>query len=158
MASNESSSLCNLTLEEGDLKKLDELDPFQTDGYQTLAKIPLTVSIVYTSETGKETRDVQPIALQLLTRWMKPQPGKGKEVKGDPHLDSLKAYLSSEEDIFLSMVSKYPSPHAVSAPPPSKPSRPKTNSTSTSATSPTASPACCATAERPRGRTRPNCS
>jgi hypothetical protein len=106
MANNDSSSLCNLTLEEGDLRKLEELDPFQTEGFQSLARVPLSVSIVYTSETGKETRDIQPVTLQLLTRWLKPQPSKGKEVKSEPHLDCLKVYISSEEDIFLSMVSK----------------------------------------------------
>jgi hypothetical protein len=95
MTANESSSLCNITLEDGDLKKLDELEPFQTDGYQTVAKIALTTSIVYTSETGKETRDVQPVTLQVLTRWVKAQPAKGKEVKSEPLLDSIKVYLSS---------------------------------------------------------------
>jgi hypothetical protein len=49
MSHNDSSSLCNLTLEDSDLKKLEELDPFQTDGYQTLAKLTLAVRIVYTS-------------------------------------------------------------------------------------------------------------
>ncbi len=132
MANNDSSSLCNLTLEEADLKKLDELDPFQTDGFQSLAKVSLSVGIVYTSETGKETRDVQTVTLQLLTRWVKPQLAKGKEVKTEPHLDCIKIYISSEEDIFLSMVSKYSSHHSVSAHPPSKPSRPRTNSISTS--------------------------
>jgi len=53
MNHNDSSSLCNLTLEDADLKKLEELDPFQTDGYQTLAKVSLMVHIIYTSETGK---------------------------------------------------------------------------------------------------------
>jgi hypothetical protein len=119
--SKEGSSLCCLTLEEDDLKKLEELDPFQTDGYQTLARIPLALAIVYTSETGKETRQTQPVTLQLLTRWLKPQPTKGKEAKTESHLDSLRLSLSSEEDIFLSMVSTYPSPHAASAPPPSRP-------------------------------------
>ena len=132
MTSNESSSLCNITLEDGDLKKLDELDPFQTDGYQTVAKIALTTSIVYTSETGKETRDLQPVTLQILTRWVKAQPVKGKEVKSDPHLDSLKVYLSSEEDIFLSMFSKYSFLHSVSVPVHSKLSRLKTSSICTS--------------------------
>ena len=107
MSNNESSSFCNLTLEDSDLKKLEELDPFQTEGYQTVAKVPLEVSIVYTSETGKETKDTQPLVFQILTRWIKPQPQKGKEVKAEPSLDSLKIYLFSEEDIFLSMVSKY---------------------------------------------------
>lgn len=158
MANNESSSFCNLTLEEGDLRKLEELDPFQTDGYQTLAKIPLTVAIVYTSETGRETRDVQPVVLQLLTRWLKPQPAKGKEAKGEPHLDSLKIYLSSEEDIFLSLVSKYSPPHSVSAPPPSRHSRPRTSLTCTSVTFLTAWLGCCVTAGGARGKTGQSCS
>ena len=64
MTANESSSLCNITLEDGDLKKLDELDPFQTDGYQTVAKIALTTSIVYTSETDlKSGIDVDTLVL-----------------------------------------------------------------------------------------------
>ena len=81
MASNDSSSFCNITLEDSDLKKLEELDPFQTDGFQTLAKLPMSVSIVYTSETGKETRDTQPLNFQILTRWMKAPAQKIKDVK-----------------------------------------------------------------------------
>jgi hypothetical protein len=46
---NESSSFCNLNLEESDLKKLEELDPFQTDGYQSHSKVDLPVRIVYTN-------------------------------------------------------------------------------------------------------------
>jgi hypothetical protein len=121
MSHNDSSSLCNLTLEDSDLKKLEELDPFQTDGYESLAKLTLPVRIVYTSETGKETADQQTLTFQLLTRWLRPQVTKSKEPRGDPLLDSLRVCLSSEDDIFLSMISKYPPRHPVSTAAASKP-------------------------------------
>jgi hypothetical protein len=41
----------------------------------------MNVSIVYTSETGKETRDTQPLNFQILTRWMKAPAQKTKDVK-----------------------------------------------------------------------------
>jgi len=44
---------------------------------------------------------------------LKPQPTKGKEPKGEPLLDSVRVFLSSEDDIFLSMVSKYSNVYAV---------------------------------------------
>ena len=75
---NESSSLCNLNLEDSDLKKLEELDPFQTDGYQTLGKVNLPMNIVYTDEKGKQTSDKQILTLQILTRSYKAVPTKGK--------------------------------------------------------------------------------
>lgn len=53
MNQSESSSLCTLALEESDLKKLEELDPFQTDGYQTMARVSIPVKIIYTDEKGK---------------------------------------------------------------------------------------------------------
>jgi len=34
-------------LEEVDLKKLEDLDPFQTDGFQSNCKVTLPVKIVY---------------------------------------------------------------------------------------------------------------
>jgi len=93
---NESSSLCNLNLEDSDLKKLEELDPFQTDGYQTIGKINLPVTIVYTDEKGKQTSDKQILTLQLLIRSFKSAPTKGKEPKSEPQLDSMRIYLFSE--------------------------------------------------------------
>lgn len=42
-----SEQLCNLMLEETDLKKLEDLDPFQTDGYQSNCRLNIPVKIVY---------------------------------------------------------------------------------------------------------------
>lgn len=67
----------------------------------------MNVSIVYTSETGKETRDTQPLNFQILTRWMKAPAQKIKDAKVEPFLDCMKVFISSEDDIFLSMVSTY---------------------------------------------------
>ena len=105
--SESETSLCNLTLEEADLKKLEELDPFQTDGYQTVARVPVLLHIIFTSYNGKETADTQPVTFQILNRWVRPQVGRNKEQKGEPELDAVRIYLSSEEDIFLSMLCKY---------------------------------------------------
>ena len=104
--SQSESSRCNLPLEDSDLKKLEELDPFQTDGYQTVARVPVDLRIVFTGHNGKETSDRQPVSFQILTRWVRPQASRSKEPKGEPVLDAVKVCLSSEEDIFLSMVCK----------------------------------------------------
>ncbi len=47
--SDNSSSFCNIALEESDFKKLEDLDPFQTEGYQSIARISVPVKITYTS-------------------------------------------------------------------------------------------------------------
>lgn len=44
-----SSSLCNIIIEDADLKKLEELDPNQNDGFKTFAKLTLPVRIIYTN-------------------------------------------------------------------------------------------------------------
>lgn len=93
---NESASLCNLNLEDSDLKKLEELDPFQTDGYQSLGKVSVPVRIIYTDEKGKETIDKQILTIQILTRSYKSAPTKGKENRIEPQLDSMRLYLFSE--------------------------------------------------------------
>jgi hypothetical protein len=54
------------------MKKLEELDPFQTDGYQSFDKVTIPVSIIYTNEKGTETSDIQQLILQVLTRSLKP--------------------------------------------------------------------------------------
>lgn len=102
MSQTESSSLCNLTLEDSDLKQLQELDPFQTDGYQTFARTTIPVRIVYTDEKGRQTTDSQTLTFQILTRALK---ATGKKESRDGVLDSVKVCLSSEDDIFLSMAS-----------------------------------------------------
>lgn len=84
--SHSESSLCNLTLEESDLKKLEELDPFQTDGYQNHSRTSIPVRIVYTDEKGKQTSDTQTLTFQILTRSVKTQGAKHKEAKHDSHL------------------------------------------------------------------------
>lgn len=101
--SQSESSLCNLTLEEADLKKLEELDPFQTDGYLTFSRTSLPVRIVYTDQKGNQTADSQVLSFQILTRSLKTTSAKG--VKSDPQLESVRVCLASEDDIFLSMVS-----------------------------------------------------
>ena len=58
-------------VEENDLKKLEDLDPFQTEGFQSNARIPVPVKIVYTDELGKSTSDRQVLTFQILTRWMR---------------------------------------------------------------------------------------
>ena len=44
-----SSSLCNIVLEDADLKKLEELDPNQNDGFKTFTKLLIPVHIIYTN-------------------------------------------------------------------------------------------------------------
>jgi hypothetical protein len=83
---------------------LEELDPFQTDGYQTIGRVTVPVAIVYTNEKGKETTDTQQLTLQVLTRTFKQT---GVKSKGEVQLDSLRVCLFSEDDIFLSMLSTY---------------------------------------------------
>ena len=92
MSHNQSSS-CNLTLEESDIKKLEELDPFQTDGYQTFDRVTIPVSIIYTNEKGASTADTQQLTFQVLTRSLKP--AVTKVAKVEPHLDSLRVCLMS---------------------------------------------------------------
>ena len=41
------------------MKKLEELDPFQTDGYQSFDRVTIPVNIIYTNEKGNETADTQ---------------------------------------------------------------------------------------------------
>lgn len=103
---NESSTLCNLNLTHTDTHKLEELDPYHTDGYHTHAKVDVPLRIVYTDEKGRDTVDKQTLTLQILTRSFKNAPNKGKEPRTEPQLDSMRVYLFSEEDIFLNMVSK----------------------------------------------------
>lgn len=93
--SQSESSLCNLALEESDLKKLEELDPFQTDGYQSHSRSSIPVRIIYTDEKGKQTSDSQTLTFQILSRSVKAQPAKHKEAKQDPHLESVRVCLSS---------------------------------------------------------------
>ena len=95
MNQSDSSSLCNLMLEESDLKKLEELDPFQTDGYQTLARVSLPVNIVYTNEKEQETVDTQQLTLQILTRSLKLVANKPNQPKQEPQLESMRVCLFS---------------------------------------------------------------
>lgn len=65
------NTLCNLMIEEADLKKLEDLDPFQTEGYQSNARVSVLVKIFYTDESGKITVDAQVLNFQILTRWVR---------------------------------------------------------------------------------------
>jgi hypothetical protein len=65
------NTLCNLMVEDSDLKKLEDLDPFQTEGFQSIAKLPIPVQIIYTDELNKTTADTQVITFQILTRWIR---------------------------------------------------------------------------------------
>ena len=58
-------------VEDSDLKKLEDLDPFQTEGFQSIAKIPNQVKIIYTDELNKTTIDTQVLRFQILTRWIR---------------------------------------------------------------------------------------
>ena len=66
----------------------------------------MDLRIIFTGRNGKETSDVQPVSFQVLTRWVQPQASKSKEPKGEPVLDAVRVCVSSEDDIFLSMVCK----------------------------------------------------
>jgi hypothetical protein len=65
------NTLCNLMVEDSDLKKLEDLDPFQTEGFQSIAKLPVPVQIIYTDELNKTTADTQVLTFQILTRWIR---------------------------------------------------------------------------------------
>jgi hypothetical protein len=65
------NTLCNLMVEDSDLKKLEDLDPFQTEGFQSIAKLPIPVQIIYTDELNKTTADTQVLTFQILTRWIR---------------------------------------------------------------------------------------
>jgi hypothetical protein len=58
-------------VEDSDLKKLEDLDPFQTEGFQSIAKLPVPVQIIYTDELNKTTADTQVLTFQILTRWIR---------------------------------------------------------------------------------------
>jgi hypothetical protein len=66
-----SIAVCNLMVEEEDLKKLEDLDPFQTEGFQSNARVSVPVKIIYTDELGKNTIDTQALTFQILTRWVR---------------------------------------------------------------------------------------
>jgi hypothetical protein len=68
---NTTHNLCNLMVEDADLKKLEELDPFQVEGYHSNAKISIPVKIAFSDELGNQTSDTQDLTFQILTRWMR---------------------------------------------------------------------------------------
>ena len=58
MIDNSSTTeLCNITLEETDMKKLEELDPNQVNGMRTYAHISVPVLIKYVNELSEEISD-----------------------------------------------------------------------------------------------------
>ena len=90
-------------LEESDLQKLEDLDPLQTEGFKTHAKLNLPMRIVYTDELGREVIDQQELTMQVLARWLKSTHYKDK----DPlSLETLKLCITSEEDLYLNFASK----------------------------------------------------
>ena len=96
-----SSSLCNIVVEDADLKKLEELDPNQSDGFKTFAKIVIPAKIVYTNELGDAVEDAQELTAQILTRMSKGSPMQRHPVV----LETLQVYLTSETDLYFNFVS-----------------------------------------------------
>lgn len=96
-----SSSLCNITLEDSDLRKLDELDPNHTDGFKSFSKIPVPVRIVYSNELGESVEDVQQLTAQIFVRMCKGSPTQRKPVV----LETLQVYLTSEIDLYFNFQS-----------------------------------------------------
>ena len=47
-----SSTLCNITIDEEDLKKLEDLDPNQSNGFKSILKVPVPMKIIYVNELG----------------------------------------------------------------------------------------------------------
>lgn len=96
-----SSALCNLTLDEEDLKKLEDLDPNQSNGFKSIIRTSIPIKIIYTNELGDEFSDTQDLYLQILVRMI-----KGSQLQRHTSvLDQIQVYLTSETDLYLNFVS-----------------------------------------------------
>lgn len=63
--------MCNITLDEADLRKLEELDPNLSDGFRTFCRISVPIHIIYTNELSEKIEDVQSLTFQILIRQLK---------------------------------------------------------------------------------------
>ena len=96
-----SSALCNLTLDEEDLKKLQDLDPNQSNGFKSLIRIPVPIKIIYTNELDDDFTDNQELYIQILIRVI-----KGSSLQRHSSvLDQIQIVLTSETDLYLNFVS-----------------------------------------------------
>ncbi len=100
---NEESSLCNIFLEEADLKKISDLDPLHADGYYTFLRISIPLNIYFLDELGRETSDKQIVNIQILTKTNKSY----YLAKEEGVLENIKVYITSEEDIFLNFTCNF---------------------------------------------------
>lgn len=85
-----SSSICNITLDDADLKKLEELDPNLNDGFRTFCRLSVPILIIYTNELSEKIQDIQDINFQILVRLLKPI----TQAAG-PDLQAMQIYLTS---------------------------------------------------------------
>jgi hypothetical protein len=54
-----SSTLCNITLHDSDLTKLQELDPTQHSGFKTQSQMTVPIHVTYTNELDQSVTDTQ---------------------------------------------------------------------------------------------------
>jgi hypothetical protein len=97
-----SSSICNITLDEADLKKLEELDPNQNNGFRTFSRINKPILITYANELGERVQDEQDLTFQILVRQL-----KGPSGNSAPDLETMQIYLTSETDLHFNFMSQW---------------------------------------------------
>lgn len=96
-----SSTLCSITIDEEDLKKLEDLDPNQSNGFKSILKMSVPMKIVYINELGDEFTDIQDITIQILVLV-----GKGSAMQRHSSvLEQVQLYLTSESDLYLNFIS-----------------------------------------------------